>query len=60
MGNCYEACHASFEDTLEMVAGNRQLTVEQVVGLLASIKTSYAGQDEYETLRRRLPTAFPF
>ena len=59
MGNCYEACRASFEDTLEMVAGNRQLTVEQVLGMLASMKRSYAGQDDYESLRRRVPTAFP-
>jgi hypothetical protein len=60
MGNCYEACHADFDGTVEMVSGARHLTTEEVRRLLAQMRADYSGQEEYEALRRRLPPVFPF
>lgn len=60
MGNCYEACHASFEETLEMVGGNRGLSPAEVRQLLATIRDRSVGDAEYQRLRRRLPSEFPF
>lgn len=60
MGNCFEACHASFEETLEMVAGARQLTVSEVRSRLATMRQDDGGSDEYGRLRARLPADFPF
>lgn len=60
MGNCYEACHASFEETLEMVGGNRGLSVGEVRSLLQSIRERSSRDAEYQRLRQRLPAEFPF
>ncbi|HTT34506.1 MAG TPA: hypothetical protein VMH78_01355 [Thermoplasmata archaeon] len=60
MGNCYEACHATFEETLEMVGGNRGLTPDEVRARLAAIRARYADEPEYRRLRARLPEEFPF
>ena len=34
MGNCYEACHADFDGTVEMVASSRERTPEDVKAAL--------------------------
>lgn len=60
MGNCFEACHASFEETLEMVADARQLTVSEVQSRLATLRQDHGGSEEYARLRARLPADFPF
>ena len=59
MGNCYAACHASFEDTLKMVGSNRGMSPEEVKGMLRRIKEKFGDDDEYKTLRSRLPKDFP-
>ena len=59
MGNCYEACHASFEDTVRMVGGGRGLSPEEVKGMLTKMKERYGQDGEYRTLRSRLPEGFP-
>lgn len=60
MGNCFEACHGSFEETLEMVAGARQLTVAEVRSRLATMRADHGGSEEYRRLRARLPVDYPF
>lgn len=60
MGNCYEACHASFEETLEMVGGNRGLTPDQVREMLRTVRLRDAADPEFQRLRGRLPAEFPF
>lgn len=60
MGNCYEACHATFAETLEMVVGHRGLTPEDVRAALRTIRERDAEDPEYRRLRARLPTEFPF
>jgi hypothetical protein len=60
MGNCYEACHASFEETLEMVGGNRGLSPAEVRARLDGIRERSVDDAEYQRLRRRLPAEFPF
>ncbi len=59
MGNCYEACHADFEDTVGMVGGARGLTPETVKTMLKEMKEKYGGKGEYKALRSRLPESFP-
>lgn len=60
MGNCYEACHAGFQETLEMVGGNRGLTPEEVRASLRAIRDRDGADPEYRRLRGRLPAEFPF
>ncbi len=60
MGNCYEACGEGFEETVGMVAHSRKLTPEQVKATLAQIRSQYANDPDYQTLRHRLPGSFPF
>lgn len=60
MGNCYEACHASFQETLEMVGGNRGLSPAEVQAVLDSLRARFGADAEYQRLRRRLPAEFPF
>jgi hypothetical protein len=60
MGNCYAACSADFAETVEMVAGSRRLSPEQVVATLKHLGTSEGQSPEYRTLRARLPESFPF
>lgn len=59
MGNCYAACHASFEDTIRMVGGSRGLTPEEVKDALMKLRERYGKDGEYKALRSRLPEDFP-
>jgi hypothetical protein len=59
MGNCYEACGADFEGTVQMVAHSRHRTVEDVKSTLARMRAQYRTDPEYQKLRQRLPDSFP-
>lgn len=59
MGNCYAACHADFEDTVQMVGNARGLTVDQVKTMLEDTRGKYGGDADYQRLRGRLPKEFP-
>jgi hypothetical protein len=59
MGNCYEACHEDFAGTIGMVAGARNLDRETVLATLESMRARFSNDEEYRTLRRRLPPEFP-
>ncbi len=59
MGNCYEACHADFPETVEMVAGSRRRSHEDVVTTLRQMRERYAEDPEYRRLRARFPKEFP-
>ena len=59
MGNCYAACHASFEETTEMVGNARRLKPEEVKSTLARIREKNSAEEEYRKLRSRLPEDFP-
>jgi hypothetical protein len=58
MVNCSNACHANFEETVEMVGSARGLTPEEVKEILGRLKE--VGGDDYHALRSRLPEIFPF
>jgi hypothetical protein len=60
MGNCYEACHEDFEGTVDMVAGARRRSSDDVRQTLWNMKARYSADPEYRTLRARLPPEFPF
>jgi hypothetical protein len=60
MGNCYAACHADFEETVGMVAGNRGLTPDAVKATLRSMRERFDGDPTFRQLRGRLPEEFPF
>jgi hypothetical protein len=60
MGNCYEACHADFVHTIEMVAGNRHRTSDDVKDTLRRLAERFGADPEYRRLRARLPAEFPF
>ncbi len=57
MVNCYNSCHADFEETIGMVGSGRGLSPEQVREILNRLKA--AGGDDYLALRGRLPKDFP-
>ncbi len=59
MGNCYEACHADFDDTVGMVGSARGLSPEEVKKMLGEMKEKYGEMDDYKVLRSRLPKEFP-
>lgn len=59
MGNCYAACGADFESTVEMVAGSRRLAPADVVATLKEIRERDGATEEYRALRSRLPAGFP-
>lgn len=59
MGNCFEACGADFEGTIEMVAGARRLTKDDVKRMLDRVRATDGATPEYRDLRARLPPAFP-
>jgi hypothetical protein len=59
MGNCFAACHADFDDTLEMVSSSRGRTAEDVRAELGRMRSMYRGDPVYERLRSRLPAEFP-
>jgi hypothetical protein len=58
MGNCFEACHADFDGTVEMVAGSRELEPADVKELLRQIREHDRADPTYLRLRRRLPSEF--
>lgn len=60
MVNCYQACHASFEDTVSMVGSARGLTPQMVKETLSKIREADGHGEEYRALRSRLPDGFPF
>jgi hypothetical protein len=60
MGNCFEACHADFDQTIDMVAGNRHRTPEDVKDTLRRLREQCSSDPEYQRLRARLPSDFPF
>lgn len=57
MVNCFSACHANFEDTVEMVGSARQLSPAEVKEILERLKQEDG--DEYKALRQKLPNDFP-
>jgi hypothetical protein len=57
MVNCYRACHATFEETVEMVGSARGLSSAEVKVTLNRLKQE--GSDEYKALRGQLPLEFP-
>lgn len=59
MGNCYEACHADYEDTVGMVGGARGLNSDEVKKMLGEMRLKYGESDDYKALRARLPKEFP-
>jgi len=59
MGNCYAACHATFEETVEMVGGSRGLKPGEVKKMLIDIRARYQQDEEYKGLRSRFPEEFP-
>jgi hypothetical protein len=59
MGNCFEACDADFEGTVEMVSGARDRTPQDVRATLAEMRTRFAADPDYQQLRARLPPEFP-
>jgi hypothetical protein len=59
MGNCYEACGADFDGTVEMVAHARHRTTDDVKETLASMRRHYGPDPDYLRLRQRLPPSFP-
>lgn len=59
MGNCYAACGADFESTVEMVANARRLPPAKVIETLEEIRQRDGASEEYRRLRARLPEGFP-
>ncbi len=59
MGNCYEVCHADFEDTVSMVGSARGLSPDEVKSILREMKEKCSREEEYAKLRARLPREFP-
>jgi hypothetical protein len=59
MGNCYSACGEDFQETTRMVASARGLTQSDVVAMLKQMREKYSPQEEYRSLRERLPKDFP-
>ncbi len=59
MGNCYQACHADFDDTVGMVGSARGLSPEEVKKMLGEMKEKHGESDDYMALRARLPKEFP-
>lgn len=59
MGNCFAACGADFEGTLEMVSGARGRTIEEVRDTLRRMRAQYGADPEFQALRARLPDTFP-
>ena len=59
MGNCYEACGADFEGTVNMVAHARRRDPIEVRETLERLRREFGTSTEYRTLRDRLPESFP-
>jgi len=60
MGNCYAACHADFERTVQMVAQARDLREAHVKEMLARLRREFGETAEFQRLRARLPESFAF
>ncbi len=60
MRNCYSACHANFERTIEMVGEARGLEPEDVKRMRLHIKENNSDEKEYKELRAQFPKEFPF
>ena len=59
MGNCFAACHAGFEDTIEMVSSSRDRSPDDVIADLRRMRDAYAADPAYRRLRARFPAEFP-
>ena len=59
MGNCYQACHKGFEETLEMISGWRGYTSDEVHQILIEVKANYSKNLQYIELRKKFPEEFP-
>jgi hypothetical protein len=57
MVNCYNSCHANFDETVGMVGSARGLGSEEVKATLERLRK--AGGEDYRALRTRLPADFP-
>ena len=60
MCNCYSACRDDFENTVSMVASSRGRTTQDVKETLLRLAREGVGENEYRSLRSRLPSEFPF
>jgi hypothetical protein len=60
MCNCYSVCGEDFEGTVRMVAGARDRTAVDVKETLSRLAMENGTEDEYRSLRGRLPAEFPF
>jgi hypothetical protein len=60
MCNCYSVCGEDFENTVRMVAGSRGRTPEDVKRALSRLAKEDWTEPDYQALRSRLPTEFPF
>ena len=59
IGNCYEACHEGFEETVGMVARSRDRSIDEVKETLRSISERYGNDPDFLRLRERFPATFP-
>jgi hypothetical protein len=59
MGNCYAACGADFDGTVEMVSDSRGRDPVEVKATLARMRETYGKDPDYQALRQRLPDSFP-
>jgi hypothetical protein len=60
MGNCFEACGEDFAHTVQMVSSSRHRSADDVVETLRAMAVRYGSDPEYQALRRRVPSSFPF
>lgn len=60
MGNCYAACHGTFDETVAMVAGSRGRSVSDVRATLTDLRTRCGLEPEFLELRARVPLEFPY
>lgn len=59
MGNCYAACHASFDETIRMVSESRDRSADDVISALRRMKRELSAEPDYRRLRGRFPLEFP-
>ncbi len=60
MCNCFSVCGENFENTVKMVAGARGRTPADVKSTLATLARTHGRDEDYKSLRSRLPADFPF
>lgn len=56
--NCYNACHDSFENTIEMISKSRGLEPNYTKEVLKKVREKYDNSEEYKTIRAKLPKNF--